>query len=196
MRTDDLEIQSQANATLITDGFAVSDSESTQPSISDSTTSSQNRSFWHRLRDQRREAAALVTLIVIAVIWFDSSSSKIETKSVSLDPLDGYEAVLSDFTPVGETQPMRESADPFESTQPIRHDGSSILRAGESPGSGSTADFNSSASYRGPTPATNADYSSHTPTLNTSQGSSAPIGGSDSQQPRRVRFAGRIQPTN
>ncbi len=196
MQTGDLENQSETNAALITEESAVSETESARPSISDSTTPAQNRSFWQRLRGQRREAAAVVILIVIAIIWFDSGSSKSGSKSVSLDPLDGYDAVLSDFTPVGETQQMRESADPFESTQTTGRESSSILLAEESVGSGSAGDFNSSASYRGSTPATNADYSSHTPTFNSSENASAPTNGSDPQQRRRVRFAGRIQPTN
>ena len=78
--------------------------------------------LWRQLREQRREAAAVVVLIVMAMFWFDTGKSGTGAATNSPDPLDTYDAVLSDFEPVGNTQPMRESADPFESgAQSIRH---------------------------------------------------------------------------
>jgi hypothetical protein len=132
-----------------------------------------SRSLWQRLRDQRREAAAAVVMIVIAMVWFDLGRSGTSTPSGSPNELESYDSLLSDFEPVGEDQTMRESSDLFEMSNQNSLDGG--LYSPQTEGSFQSDTFsakNASAVQ------TSADY------------------GFGQQQPRKVKFAGRIQPAN
>ena len=149
-------------------------------------------SFWQRLRDKRREAAAVVVLIVITIVWLDTGSSKTGTTSYAADPLDGYEAVLSDFEPVGDSQPRCESADPFESSSGNAF--GSGLSAAQSEDSASTN--RPSAAFGGSTPEPTARDADDARAFNAFENNTSTGDGSDQQRPRKVKFVGRIKPAN
>ena len=146
-------------------------------------------SLLHWLRDQRREAAAIVVLLIMGITWFDSGRSRTDSASAPLSPLDGYEAVMSDFQPVGDGRPLRESADPIEA--PFQNSyGSSIFIP--------EADESMSASTVKTQPAT-ADYGDSTAASAQNQGEASAFDassahhsagyGSDPQPRRKVKFA-------
>ena len=165
----------------MTDTATVTAASTPQPSVPEQLRS-RIGSLWPRLREQRREAAAVVVLIVMAMVWSDSGSSDTGSTSNSQDALDSYNDVLSDFEPVGDIQAMRESAEPFEPSS--QNSDVSGLYIPSSEGSVPADIFsakNSSADSGRSTPTTthsSADY------------------GSAQLQPRKVKFAGRIQPVN
>ena len=196
MQIGDRDNQFIDDSKLLADKSAACSQEATSEPINNETVQSRKVWIWQRLCDQRREVAAVVALIVMAVVWYDSGSSKSGSELVSQDPLDSYDAVLSDFTPVGESQPLRESANPFEPSPNSVRDGVSATQPKDSAARGGTQEFNSRASFRGTTPATTAEYSSNAPAFNPSATGSVPADGSEQPQRRRVRFAGRIQPSN
>ncbi|MBC7964368.1 MAG: hypothetical protein H7Z17_00465 [Fuerstia sp.] len=148
-------------------------------------------SAWHRLREQRREAAAVVVLIAMVMIWFDTGSSETGTAPDAPDPLDGFEATLSDFEPVEDARPMRESADPFESQSQNSFDSSLYIPSSEGSAAGNTA----SSDFGTSTTAT-ARYPEDAPAFNASASQTSADYGTDQQQRRKVKFAGRIQPAN
>jgi len=196
MHAGDRENQFIDESQLIADESAVGSQKSVSKSFSNEKIRSWKDLIWQRLRDQRREAAAVVALLVIAVVWFDTGSSKSGSESVSQDPLDGYEAVLSDFALVGETQPLRESADPFEPSRNSVRDSVSATQPKDSAVRGGVQEFNSRASFHGTTPATTAEYSNNAPSFNASANGAVSAKGSEQTPHRRVRFAGRIQASN
>lgn len=150
-------------------------------------------SFWQRLRDKRREAAAVVVLIVITIVWLDTGSSKTGTTSYAPDPLDGYEAVLSDFEPVGDShQPRCESADPFESSSGNAF--GSGLSAAQSEDSASIN--RPSSAFGGSTPEPTARDADDARAFNAFENNTSTGDGSDQQRPRKVKFVGRIKPAN
>ncbi|MEJ7593097.1 MAG: hypothetical protein WKF77_16245 [Planctomycetaceae bacterium] len=158
---------------------------------------SQIGSLWHRLREQRREAAAVIVLIVIAMVWSDTGSSGKDSAPKTSDPLDSYEAVLSDFAPVDEVQAMPESADPFESSPRNSFDSGLYFPQSEESALSNNVSAGDSAFDSGRSmPATTARYPETSSTLNASATHSPADYGSDQQQRRRVKFAGRIQPAN
>ena len=177
----------------MTESATVTAATSPQPSVRERLRS-RIGSLWPRLREQRREAAAVVVLIVMAMVWSDSGSSGTGSASNSQDTLDSYDDVLSDFEPVGDVQAMRESADPFEPSS--QNSDVSGLYIPSSEGSVSADIFsakNSSADSGRSTPTT-ARYPDTTPAFNDSATQSSADYGQ--QQPRKVKFAGRIQPVN
>lgn len=141
--------------------------ESTLPPSGRSRLQLRIGSLWERLREQRREAAAVVVLVVVAIVWSDTGSSGSGSASNSPDSLDSFEAVLSDSGSVGDGQAPQESADPFESSQDSSDSDLYFPRSEES-----TSETSASAIQ------TSADY------------------GPDQQHLRKVKFAGRIQPAN
>lgn len=145
---------------------------------------------WQRLQEQRREAAAVIVLIVMAMVWFDTGSSDSGKAPDAADPLDAFEATLSDFEPVQDTNPVRESADPFESSSPDPFHNGSSLPPSEIPVSENTAfsEFDTST--------ITARYPDEPSSFNTSSTQTTAEYGSDQQQRRKVKFAGRIKPAN
>lgn len=162
----------------------------------------QSGSIWQRLREQRREAAAVVVLIVMAMIWYDSGSPVTESASVSSasnaqDAFDSFETLLSDFEPVGDDPSMRESSDPFESQS--QNSPGSDLYIPRTEGSFESDTFstrNGSADSGWSTPTTMARYPDTAPASNASAAQTSANDGFGQQQPRKVKFAGRIQPAN
>ena len=152
--------------------------------------------IWQRLRSRRREAAAVVTLIVMATIWFDSGSSRVGSDTTSIDPLEGYDAVLSDFDPVKEEAPQRDSADPFESTQNSAIGQLTIPQAPDVEAPDTSSASNMPAGYYGGPPAANASYPDDARGFAGAASGSGAMRSADSQNRRRVRFAGRIQPAH
>lgn len=192
MQNGDLRTQSTEDSITSTEETASLVEKSTSIPSSESRQRSRIGSFWQRLRDQRREAAAVVVLIVTAIVWFDTGSSRTGSASNAPDPLDGYEAVLSDFETVSASQPMCESADPFES--------SSKNTFGVGLSAAQTEDSVSanrpSAISGGSTPVPTARYPDDTQAFNASATNTSAGDGSDQQLSRRVKFVGRITPAN
>ena len=188
----------QKTAVRSTTEPVIDNSEMTPQPLSASSLRAPNGSLWQRLRDQRREVAAVVALIVMAIIWFDTGSSRGESNSVSLDPLEGYEAVLSDFSTVDDDRPLRESADPFESPSQSMFDGGlSIPQSSESAESSTATTDNFPAVTRGTIPSGKRELSGRVSSRSTPRhGGPATRNASEQQSGRRVRFAGRIQPTH
>ena len=154
-------------------------------------------SLWQRLREQRREAAAVIVLIVMAMIWFDSGSPGTSPASKSLDTFDSYDAVLSDFEPVSDVQAVRESADPFDSSSQNLFDGGVHSPPSESSARSDTfSSMNSAAGTDSSTAATSARQPDTASGFNAFPTRISAISGSGQQQPRKVKFAGRIQPAN
>jgi len=154
-------------------------------------------SLWRRLRDQRREAAAAIVLIVMAMIWSDTGSSGTGSTSNALDAFESYEAVLSDFEPVSEVQPVRESADPLDSFS--QNSSESGLYFPPSEGSAPSDTFsvkNASPDSDSSASATTARFPDTASAFNASPTRKSPDSGTVQQQPRKVKFAGRIQPAN
>jgi len=154
-------------------------------------------SIWRRLREQRREAAAVVVLIVIAMVWFDSGSSGTGTASNSPNQLDSYDTLLSDFERVADDEAMRESSDPFETSHQNSID--SGLYSPQTEGSFQTETFstkNTSADSGRSTPTTTARYPDTASAFKASAAQTSADYGFGQQQPRKVKFAGRIQPAN
>jgi len=149
-------------------------------------------SFWQRLRNQRREAAAVVVLIVLTIVWLDTGSSKTGSASHAPDLFDSYESVLSDFEPVDDGQPMCESADPFESSS--KNAFGSDLSAVQWEESVSTN--RPSAASGGLNSAPTARYPDDNPAFSTSTNNTSTGDGSDQQLSRKVKFVGRITPAN
>ena len=153
--------------------------------------------LWRQLREQRREAAAVVVLIVMAMFWFDTGKSGTGAATHSPDPLDTYDAVLSDFEPVGNTQPMRESADPFESGAQNSFDTDLYFPpTGRSAASDTVSAIDASANLGESKPATSARAPDNAPAGNASTTYASAEDGSDQQQRRKVKFAGQIKPAN
>ena len=127
MQNGDLEKQPESLDTLTTAADAVSanaDPVATEPAATErlvnSLESVVKESLWQRLRNQPRETAAIVVLVVTAIIWLDSGDSKSpkDKTSKSLDPMDGFESYLSDFDTEESNTPLRESADPLDTQSP------------------------------------------------------------------------------
>ena len=180
----------------MTESATVTAATSPQPSVRERLRS-RIGTLWSRLREQRREAAAVVVLIVMAMVWSDSGSSGTGSASNSRDALDSYDDVLSDFEPVGDVQAMRESADPFESLSQNSDDGGLYIPSSE--GSAPADIFsakNSSADSGRSTLTTAARYPDTASAFNAAATHSSADDGSGQQQPRKVKFAGRIQPVN
>lgn len=196
MHTGDTDTQTAVEAKLLSAQAASIHVENAPEQPRDATQSSQRSAVWQRLRSRRREAAAVVTLIVMATIWFDSGSSHQRTDNTSIDPLEGYDAVLSDFGPAKAEAPQRDSADPFESTQNPAMGQLTIPQAPDieipypSPASNMPAGDHFSP------PAANASYPDDARGFAGAASGSGAIRGADSQNRRRVRFAGRIQPAH
>ena len=151
-------------------------------------------SVWHRLREQRREAAAVIVLIVMVMIWFDSGSSGTGTApdaAAAPDAFDAFEATLSDFESVQDARPLRESADPFESTSQNLFDSGLHFPPSEQSAAGNTA-----SADLGTSSTATARYPEDAPAFNASASQTSADYGSDQQQRRNVKFAGRIQPAN
>ncbi len=197
MQTGDLVHHSAEDCHTFDMEPVIDNSGKAPQSLSASSLKTPNGSLWQRLRDQRREVAAVVALIVMAILWFDTGNSSSDSNSVSLDPLEGYEAVMSDFSTVDDGRPLRESADPFESpSQSIFDGGLSIPHSPASAASSTVFTDNSPAENRGTLPAEYAVNPDATRALNTSPGGPEKRNASEQQSGRRVRFAGRIQPTH
>lgn len=170
-------------------------------------------SLWQRLRKQPRETAAVVVLVVTAIIWLDSgdSNSAKNQTSKSLDPMDGFESYLSDFDAEPSSAPLRESADPADTQSPASFGGDLTIPQTQQSEFASkvTANYgdaafesgNSSSNHRD-SATTAAQYPADadgygSPAYKTNNGSTGfDANNSGSQQNRRVRFAGRIKPTN
>ena len=154
-------------------------------------------SLWRRLREQRREAAAIIVLIVMAMIWFDTGSSGTGPASNALDGFESYEAVVSDFEPVSEVQAVRESADPFESFSENSFEGGSYFPPSDGSAPSDTFSVSNSTTDSGRSAtATTARYPDTGRAFSASPTQRSPDSGSVEQQPRKVKFAGRIQPAN
>ncbi len=155
--------------------------------------------LWRQLREQRREAAAVVVLIVMAMFWFDTGKSGTGAATNSPDPLDTYDAVLSDFEPVGSTQPMRESADPFESGAQNSFDTDLYFPPTErSAASDTVSAIDASANFGESKSATSAHDPDNALAGSASTTYASAEDGSDQQQQqrRKVKFAGQIKPAN
>ena len=166
--------------------------KSTSIQSGDSRLRSRLQSFWQRLRNQRREAAAVVVLLVMMIVWLDTGSSKTGSASFESDLLDGYESVLSDFEPVDDGEPKSESADPFESTS--MKDFESGLAAVQTEVSVST--IRPPAASDGTSAAPTARYPEDTRPFDASANNSSTGNRADQQLSPRVKFAGRIKPSN
>ena len=197
MQAGDLENHAAEDCCSFNNEPVIDNSEMTPQPLSASSLRAPNGSLWQRLRNQRREVAAAVALIVMVIIWFDTGRSRDESNSVSLDPLEGYEAVLSDFSTIDDDRPLRESADPFESPSQSMFDGGlSIPKSSKSAESSTATTDNFPAVTRGTIPSGKANYPDASRAFNTSDGGTATRNASEQQSGRRVRFAGRIQPTH
>ncbi len=195
MPAGDTETQTTVESKLLSaqpDSIQV---EMTPERPNDATQNSQRSAIWQRLQSRRREAAAVVTLIVIATIWFDSGSSRVGSDT-TIDPLEGYDAVMSDFGPVKEVAPQRDSADPFEATQNSAIGQLTIPQSPDLESPGTSSASNMPAGYYGGPPAANASYPDDARGLAGAASGSGAMRSADSQNRRRVRFAGRIQPAH
>lgn len=196
MQTGDLEHHAAENSHSFDKEPVVDKSEVAPQSPGTSSLSTRSGSLWQRLRDQRREVAAVVVLIVMAILWFDTGNSSPDSNSVSLDPLEGYEAIMSDFSTVDDGRSLRESADPFESPSPSIFDGGLSIPQSPAPAASSTVFAeNLPPENHGTVPPGYAVNPDATRAFNTSAGGAA-RNSSEQQSGRRVRFAGRIQPTH
>ncbi len=151
--------------------------------------------LWQRLRSQRRKAAAVIVLAVTAIVWFETGSSETGSAANSQVTLDSYDSVLVDFDSGDDSQAMRESADPFET--PSLNSFDSELHFPSSANSVQSDPFTTahkSADSGRSTPATIAQY----PDSAFSGSATHPTADDNSgqQKPRKVKFAGRIQPAN
>ena len=169
------------------------------------------QSLWRKLRQQPRESAAIVVLIVTAIIWLDSGSSSKKTGSATtLDPLNSFDSYLSDFESMETGEPDRESADPVDHQSPRSFGGDLIIPQTQQSefantvnanyGSADAEPANSSTKYRD-TSTTTARYPNDVDAYNSQTFTAAPQGAvnpgnSGTQQNRKVRFAGRIKPAN
>lgn len=154
-------------------------------------------SVWHRLREKRREAATVVVLVVIAVVWFDSGSSGTGSASNSPIELDDFDTVLSDFETVGDVQGMRESADPFESSSQSSFESGLYFPPSEDPFPSDTFSAKNASGDSGRSTRTATARDPETASaFNASSTQTSADYGSERQQPRKVKFAGRIQPAN
>jgi hypothetical protein len=177
-------------------------------------------SLWQRLRNQPRETAAVVVLVVTAIIWLDSGDSNSQKNHTSkpLDPMAGFESYLSDFETEKSSTPLRESADPVENQSPASYGGDMMIPQTQQPEFASTVTANygdsvsepnnspsnnlatSTTAARNPATQNPADADADafgSAAFNTNAGSAAfDMNNSGSQQTRKVRFAGRIKPAN
>ncbi len=144
--------------------------------------------IWTRLRENRREVSAAIVLAVMAILWFDLSGAGSGDASSVADPLEGYDAVLSEFESPQDSEKLRDSAEPQETTSQtvigsnslyIPHYDESLSPTG-SPGRISES-----------APGAAARYSNETPAFN-----SSPVHSPNQPEHRKVKFAGRIQPVN
>ena len=169
--------------------------------------------LWQRLRQQPRETAAIVILVVTAIIWLDSgdSSSPRSQSSKPIDPMDGFESYLSDSETGESGTPLRGSADPVDTQSPASFGGELLIPQSPQSEFASTVTANycdsmfepsNSLSNSRDTATTAAQYPADAdaygaPAYRTNAvGAGLDMNDSDSQQNRRVRFAGRIRPAN
>lgn len=167
-------------------------------------------SVWKRLRKQPRESAAIVVLIVTAILWLDSGESKTQKNTKSSNLMDDFDSYLSEMEPGDSAAPSKESADPVDSPssrqfenelfipQPSSGSASAVTaNYGDAPSepSNSAAEYRSSAMTTSQSPANTNSYDSAA--FRSGTGNAANNGElQNSQQNRRVRFAGRIKPAN
>ena len=198
MHTGDTDTQTAVESKLLSAQSTSVHVEHPPEQPSDATQSSQPSAVWQRLRSRRREAAAVVTLIVMATIWFDSGSSHQRSETDSIDPLEGYDAVLSDFgSAKAEAEaPQRDSADPFESTQTPAVGQLTIPQTSDLEVPYSSQGSNMPAGDYFSPPAAHASYPDDARGFGGAASGSAAMRSADSQNRRRVRFAGRIQPAH
>ncbi len=220
MENGDLEKQPESLDTVMTAvdaGLANADPVATEPAATErpviSLESVVKESLWQRLRNQPRETAAIVVLVVTAIIWLDSGyskSPKVQT-SRSLDPMDGFESYLSDFDTEESNRPLRESADPLDTQSPVLFNSDlTIPQTQQSEfASAVTANYGDTVSEPDNSSINNRDSATTAaqyPADADANGSPAyrtnadraefDTNNSGSQQSRRVRFAGRIKPAN
>lgn len=220
MQNGDLEKQPESLDTLTTAADAVSanaDPVATEPAATErlvnSLESVVKESLWQRLRNQPRETAAIVVLVVTAIIWLDSGDSKSpkDQTSKSLDPMDGFESYLSDFDTEESNTPLRESADPLDTQSPASFSSDlTIPKTQQSDfASAVTANYGDTVFESGNSLSNNRDSATTAaqyPADGDANGSPAyrtnadraefDTNNSGSQPSRRVRFAGRIKPAN
>lgn len=151
--------------------------------------------LWQRIRARRREAAAVIVLAVTAIVWFETGISETGSAANSQVTLDSYDSVMFDFDSVDDSQAMQDSADPFDT--PSHNSFDSELHfpsSGNSVQSDPFTTAHKSADPRSSTPATIAHY----PDSAFSGSATHPTADDNSGQrkPRKVKFAGRIQPAN
>ena len=156
-----------------------------------------SRFTWQRLRTQRRKAAAAVVLIVIAMVWFDAGSSQTGTQSNSPGEVDRDDTLLSDSEPVDDDQAMRESSDPFETlSQDATESGLYFSQTDGSAQSDTVSQQHVSANHGDSTRTTTTRNPDTASAFNANATQTSAGFGFAPQQPRKVKFAGRIQPAN
>ncbi len=210
-------VMTSADAGLATAEPAATESTATEPAATERPVIAlepvAKESLWQRLRNQPRETAAIVVLVVTAIIWLDSgaSNSPKDQTSKSFDPMDGFESYLSDFDTEKSSTPSRESADPVDTQSPASF--GSVLTIPQTQqyefASPVTANYgdsvfepSSSSSKIRDSATTAAQYpadadANGSPAYRTNADSAEfDTHNSGSQQNRRVRFAGRIKPAN
>jgi len=143
---------------------------------------------WARLRENRREVSAAIVLAVMAFLWFDSGGAGSGDAASIPDPLDGYDAVLSEFESPQDAEQLRDSAEPQEIAAPTVF-GSDSLYIPQYDASVSAT--GSSGRVADPAPGAVARYSNETPAFN-----SSPVRGLNKPERRKIKFAGQIQPVN
>ena len=196
MQASDADTKTAVEASLLPEQPGSNQIELTPAKQSEALPNFRRSASWQRLQSRRREVAAVVTLVVIAAIWFDSGSSRVGSETTSIDPLEGYDAVLSDFGPVKDETPQRDSADPFETTQNSSMGHLTIPQAPNVDEPNVSSGSKMPAGYYGGPPAANASYPDDVRGFAGAASGSGTARGVDSQNRRRVRFAGRIQPAH
>ncbi|GEM_PF-2444778 len=215
-------VLTSADASLATADPAATESTATGPTTTEPPATERRvialepvakESLWQRLRNQPRETAAIVVLVVTAIIWLDSgdSNSQKDQTAKLLDPMDGFESYLSDFETEESSTPLRQSADAADTQSPASFSSDLTIPQTRQSEFASTVTANygdsvfepsNSSSKNRDSATTAAQYpanadASGSPAYRTNAGSTEfDADNSGSRQNRRVRFAGRIKPAN
>ncbi len=171
-----------------------------QQSTALSNSSSSGRNPIRFILDHRRQTAAVIILLCMAVFWFDDStgsSAPVDSSTVASDSSEYAEAdmLLDDFDAV-EVHPLREPADPVEVSNVDEFPLTFPAMSDETGTAVGTAAFG----Y----PESAADYSSgfdHDGTPGSSLNASgspihSPFGTASATGSRAGKFKGRIEPLN
>lgn len=144
-------------------------------------------SVWEQLRGKRREVSAIVVILLMAAFWFDIGGASSKRPAASPNPLEGFDEFLSEFEPHDSTRPLRDSAEPVDNSSQSTLTSNSLFIP-------PSTDSNVSAFSEEKPPVSSqaeAQYFNESPSImprNTAKPQSA--------EPRRIKFAGRIQPAN